>query len=327
MALYCYWDWSGGAPTSEGEGSLVCIEVPDEIEIPPEEPDEGEADADAEITLPDGTTIDATALLPPFVGLKEIAWLGEPWKTLFGVRTDGTLVSLTYDKDEDVWGWARHPMNNGAVTSICVIPSATDEQGELWAMIQRVVDGQNVHYIERMAPRHQPSDSSDKAPYIFPDCALTYSGAAATSFSGADHLKGLTCRVWADGVDVGDVEIAADGTFSIDAEAETVAVGIHTDASMVSLPTARLSTERQIVQEVVIRFSETLGGKAGTLSGQMDTLNFRAPSDYMDTSPPLWDGDKVVTVSAKWDDSGVYSIIQDTAGPMTILATFPKYKA
>lgn len=324
MAQYCYWEGGYGLV----EGSIyICIDIEDEIVIPPDPPEEGEEDPAAEITLPDGSTVSATASFPPFSGLKEIAWHSEPWKTLWGVRTDGTLVGMTYDKDEDVWGWHRHPMSNGAVTSICVIPSSTDEQSELWAVIQREVGGDAVYYVERMSPRHQPEDENDKDGYNFLDSSLVYDGSPATSFSGATHLAGLTCRVWADGTDVGNVEVSAGGAFTLAEAASVVKVGIHTDATMISLPTARLATERQIVQEVVVRFSETLGGQAGVLSVQMDNLNFRAPSDFMDDSPPLWDGDMGVTVGSKSDDSGVYTIIQNTAGPMTILATFPKYKA
>lgn len=316
MNYYCY----------EILGEYRCIEIP-EVVIPPDPPAPGEEDPDGEITLPGGGTAPAIATVPPIVGLKQIAWHSEPWKTLWGVRTDGLLVGCTYDKDEDVWGWHRHPMANGAVTSICVIPSGKDEQNELWAVVRRVINEQTLHYIERMTPRYQPIDENDKTPYTFPDSALRYSGAPATSFTNANHLAGQTCRVWADGIDVGDVEVSLAGTFSLEDAAEDVVVGIHTDASFISLPTARLATERQIIAEVGIKFFETSGGKVGQLHGDMEDLQFRAPDTPMDESPPLYDGDKTITIGSRHDDTGVYTIIQNTAGPMTILAAFPKFKA
>jgi hypothetical protein len=322
MAEYCYWVGEPGGV----EGSYICIGI-DEIVIPPELPDEGETDPDAEITLPDGTSVAATATAPPLVGLKEMAWHGEPWNTLWGVRTDGLLVGMTYDKDEDVWGWHRHPMNNGAVISACVIPSSSDEQNECWVMVRRTINSATKHYIERMTARIQPEDENDKDRYNFLDSSIAYSGSAVTSFTGAAHLAGQSCRVWGDGVDLGDVTVSALGAFTIPVASAKVVIGIQTDATMISLPTARLSTERQIVSEVIVRFFETLGGKAGNLNGQMDTLQFRTPGTPMDDSPPLWDGDMKVKVGGKHDDVGVYTITQDTAGPMTILATFPSYKA
>lgn len=333
MGLYCYWDTSGGGTGGGGGGypgdvvaGLVCIEIPDEIEIPPVDPGEGEDDPSGEITLPDGTVIDATGLTTPFIGIKQMAWQSSPWKCLWAVRTDGTLVSCTYDKTEDVWAWARHPMSNGAVVSICVIPTAGSDQEELWAVVRRVMNEATVHYLERMTPRVTPTSATDKSGFNFLDCSLTYSGAATTSFTGATHLEDGDYRVWADGVDVGDVTVTG-GAFTLAAEAEEVVVGIQTNATLISLPTARLSTERQIVQSVTARFFETLGGQAGTLGVQMDDLQFRSVDSPMDTSPPLWDGDMEVTVGGRHDDSGVYTIIQNTAGPMTLLATFPKYKA
>lgn len=314
---YCY-DSSGG-------GGYICIVLP-EIIIPPIPPIPGETDPGGGITLPGGGTAPAIALAPSIVGLKQIAWHGEPWKTLWGVRTDGLLVGCTYDKDEDVWGWHRHPMTNAAVTSICVIPSGTSEQNELWAMVRREIGDETVHYMERMTPRIQPEDEFDKDGYTFPDSALRYSGSPETDFTGATHLAGETCRVWADGVDVGDVVVSDTGTFTLDDPASEVVIGIHTDATLISLPTTRISTERQIISEVVIRFFETIGGQVGQLHGTMDKLQFRAPDTHMDDSPPLWDGDKPITIGGRHDDNGIYTIIQDTAGPMTILATFPKYK-
>lgn len=325
MGLYCYWVSSGGFDGTAGE--LVCIDIPDEIEVPPDPPAESEEDPSGEITLPDGTVVDATGLTQPFVGLKQIAWQGEPYRCLWGVRTDGLLVSCTYDKEEDVWAWARHPMSNGAVMSIAVIPSATSEQDELWAVIQREVDGATVHYVERMTPRIEPDDEFDKSDYNFLDASLSYSGSATTSFTGADHLEGQVCRVWADGIDVGDVTVTA-GAFTLAVAAAEVKVGILTSATLVSLPTARLSTDRQIVAGMKVRFYETLGGQAGRLPSNMERLQLRAPSSFMDDSPPLYDGDyEIRGVGGVYDDLGVWAVQQDTAGPMTISAVFPQYKA
>lgn len=316
---FCYWE-------AELE-DWVCIEVIVPPVIPPEEPTEGETDPGGEITLSDGTTVDATALNAPFVGLKQIAWQGEPYKTLWGVRTDGLLVGMTYDKDEDVWGWHRHSMSNGAVVSIAVIPSATTEQDELWAVIQREVDGNTVHYIERMSPRIEPAAVTDKSSYNFLDSSLSFSGAPATSFSGADHLEGLTCRVWADGIDVGDVEIVS-GAFTLEYAASEVKVGILSAATLITLPPARLATERQIIGGLVVRFYETLGGKAGAFPGALDELQLRTVDTPMDDSPPLTSADyEIKGVGSGWSDNTFCVIQQHTAGPMTIIAIFPSYRA
>lgn len=305
-----------------------CVDIPDFPTIPEDPPTTGETDPDpdAGVTLPDGSTGSATAMTPPLVGVKQMAWQSQPYKCLWCVRTDGLLVSLTYDKDEDVWAWARHPMTNGSVYSVAVIPSATSEQDEVWLVVQRTIGIETRFYVERMTARIEPADLTDKSRYTFPDCSLRYSGAPATHFSGCDHLEGQTCRVWADGSDAGDVVIAG-GAFDLTTPASEVAVGIHSGALVISLPAARLATDRQIIGEVAIKFAETLGGSVGPFAGQADEIPFRDTDTPMDDSPPMVNALMRVHIAGSHDDLGVYTIAQDTAGPMTILAVFPDYKA
>lgn len=321
--FYCYFE--GGS----SEGNLVCVEIPDRIVIPPEEPGAGEDDPTGEILLPDGTTIDATALTAAFAGVKQIAWQGRPYSCLWGVRTDGLLVSLTYDKDEDVWGFARHPMTNGAVMSIAVIPSATSDQDELWLVVRRVIGEDTKHFVERMTPQILPEDEDDKARFNFLDCSLSFSGTAANHFTGATHLAGETVRGWGDGLDIGEIIIDGSGEFDLpdDLEVEELKIGIHTDAVLVSLPTAQLATQRQTISKVIVRFVNSAGGKAGRSPSDLEELQFRMVSQEMDATPPLFSGDMELILGGGHDDQGTYIIVADTPGPQTILAVFPIYVA
>lgn len=315
------------------QGGEICFEIPDEVTIPPEPPLQGETDPGGQIRLPDGTYIDATALTAPFSGVKQIAWQAQPWKVLWMLRTDGTLLSLTYDKDEDVWAPARHPMRNGAVVSIAVIPSANSEQDELWLVVRRMVGGQVKHFHERMTPRITPANAADKARYNFLDCSLSYSGAATDTFSGFDHLPGERLRVWADGADAGEVTVEAlpnDGGwgFTLPKAASVVHAGLHTDGTMISLPAARLATDRQTVVKVAVLFQNTLAGKIGRGPEEtMEPISFRAVHDQMDASPLLFNGAMEVTIGGAYDDLGLWVIRRDTPGPMTVIAAYPTYDA
>lgn len=302
---------------------------PDLPDLPPLPPVDGETDPDpdAGVTQPDGSTMPATASTPPFIGVKQMAWQSRPWQCLWLVRTDGLLVSVTYDKTEDVWAPARHPMTNGAVMSVAVIPSSTSDQDEVWVAVQRTIGGEAKIYVERMTPRIEPVSLDDKARYTFLDSSLRYSGTPETHFSGADHLEGQTCRVWADGADMGDVVIEG-GAFDLDDAASEVVVGLLAGALVVSLPLERLFTERQIIGEIIVKVIETLGGQAGQLFiGQPETLLFRDTEAAMDASPPMVSGYLKVVIAATHDDDGIYVVGNDTAGPMTITAIIPSYKA
>ena len=47
------------------------------------------------------------------------AWARKPYKIIWAVRDDGVLLSLTYLKEQEVVGWARHD-TNGQVVSVAV---------------------------------------------------------------------------------------------------------------------------------------------------------------------------------------------------------------
>lgn len=52
--------------------------------------------------------------------LLEMAWCEEPYKVIWATRDDGILLSLTYLKEQDVMGWARHD-TAGQWWSVCSV--------------------------------------------------------------------------------------------------------------------------------------------------------------------------------------------------------------
>jgi hypothetical protein len=84
----------------------------------------------------------------------EWAWCEEPFKIIWAVREDGILLSFTYMKEQDIYGWARHD-TNGQFLSVCSIAEGVLNQQEnrLYLVVQRFINGKYVKYIERMASR------------------------------------------------------------------------------------------------------------------------------------------------------------------------------
>ena len=81
----------------------------------------------------------------------EMAFQRAPYKIIWAVRSDGTLLGLTYFPEHKVYGWHKHEIGgNGLVKSICVIPG--DGEDELWMVVERTIDGSTVKYVERMKP-------------------------------------------------------------------------------------------------------------------------------------------------------------------------------
>ncbi len=80
------------------------------------------------------------------------AYQRNPGSILWCVLGDGTLLSMTYEREQGVVAWAKHFLGgNGAVESIAVIPGVTED--EVWLTVQRTIHGVTKRYLEQMQPR------------------------------------------------------------------------------------------------------------------------------------------------------------------------------
>jgi len=256
-----------------------------------------------------------------------IAWAREPLRTLWAVRSDGMLLSLTYKREEQVYAWARHP-RDGAVESIAVIPTPDGASDELWLVTRRVVGGQTVRHIEYMAQPFEPVDANDKALMPYLDAALFYDGAPATVFSGLDHLEGRTVKVLADGA-LHPERVVTGGAITLDHAASKVLVGLGYTSRLKTLRleggamgTAQGKVKR--IARLTVRVLNAIGGKAGTTETQMEDLVRRDQSDPTDASPPLRSGDFDVFPASDYESDGQITIVQDEPLPLDILCIMPR---
>jgi hypothetical protein len=70
-------------------------------------------------------------------GIVQMAWQSDK-RILWAVRTDGTLIGLTYNKAQKVIGWHRHE-TDGVVESVSVIYGDHDSEDEVWLVVARDV--------------------------------------------------------------------------------------------------------------------------------------------------------------------------------------------
>jgi hypothetical protein len=122
-------------------------------------------------------------------GIAEIAYQAEPWSILWVACEDGSLLGLTYMRDQDVVGWHRHNLAGEAVKvhSVAIIPGP--RQDEVWLAIERRVAGNLRRSVERMAEAFAPTHADDKRSAFFVDCGRSYDGAGASALtpgSGAE---------------------------------------------------------------------------------------------------------------------------------------------
>ena len=111
---------------------------------------------------------DLTAMASHLVlgkSIEEWAWQGHPFQCVWLVRNDGTFLSMTYLREQQVVGWARHD-TAGLVESVCVVPEGSEDA--LYLSVNR--DG--TRYIERMESR----EVLDIRDAFFVDSGLSYDG-------------------------------------------------------------------------------------------------------------------------------------------------------
>lgn len=87
-----------------------------------------------------------------FNGFQTVSWCWaeEPYKLAWLVRDDGTLLSLTYLKEQEVYAWSRHD-TAGQFVSVCSITEPPVDA--VYTIVQRLVQGKYYYFSERMDNR------------------------------------------------------------------------------------------------------------------------------------------------------------------------------
>ena len=139
--------------------------------------------------------VDRTILSPHIFGdgVTDMAVQRDPESILWLTRTDGTLVTMTRETDQEVTSWARHT-TNGTYTSVAIIPSQASSYDEAWVIVERWINGSQKKYVEYFEDIEVP-DRQDLCVYLH--SALTYnayssSNSSATTISLAASTGSVT---------------------------------------------------------------------------------------------------------------------------------------
>lgn len=258
--------------------------------------------------------------------LLEWAWAEEPYKIVWAVRNDGTLLSLTFIKEQEFIGWAHHVTTGGLFLSVCsIVEQATvGFQNFVYTVVQRTVQGQTVKYIERMEERATTGLVKD---FWTVDAGLQYSGTPATTFSGGQHLSGLTCTGLADGQIIPAFVMPASGSFTLGTAASKVTVGLAYECDLQTLyidlgqPTVQSKDKK--IPVVTLRVTETLGltigSAAANLVAMKDLVRGNVGQNTNTVVTDLVTGDATTTIDPKWQEQGQIYLRQPYPYPASVL--------
>jgi hypothetical protein len=266
--------------------------------------------------------------------LLEWAWGEEPYKIIWAVRNDGTLLSLTFIKEQDFIGWAHHDTENvdAKFKSVATIVEAASVgyQNFVYTVVSRTINATPVKYIEYFPERGVSSTPQD---YFTVDCGISYSGSPATTFQGGEFLAGKTCTGLADGKVITPCVMSANGNFTLSPAASKVTVGLAFTAQLQTLyldmtggPT--IQSKMKSLPQVTVRVVDTLGLKIGSDSSNLVTMkdlvvgNVGSMLNQVVTG--LVTGDARTVLDPKWQEQGQIFIQQSTPFPATILGIIPQ---
>ena len=240
---------------------------------------------------------------------------------------DGSLVSLTYIKEHEVWAWTRHE-TDGVFEDVTVVAEGLEDVP--YFIVRRKIGGVDRRYVERMQTRlfEKVEDA------FFVDSGLTYSGTPATLLSGLSHLNEKTVVAMADGNVVRNLTVS-NGSVTLPFAASKVHVGLPYEATLMTLDLdtgmvqglGTVQGRKKTVAEVTLRVEKTRGIWIGTADETRDSgklIEFKQrSSEAWDEAIGLMTGDLEITPIADWTNGGNIVIKQFDPLPMTILAIMP----
>jgi hypothetical protein len=257
--------------------------------------------------------------------ITDIAYQRHPNSTIWAVRSDGALLSMAYQREHDVAGWARHITGpdmqdttpaKGKFESVCVIPHWNGDRDVSFFVVNRLINGSQVRYVEYM------DDLGGFYGNLGMDCALTYVGAPTTSVSGLTHLANETVKILGDGAVYPDAVVSAGGIVTLSGLPVTkaeIGLGFNSKLETMRVEVPQQGTSQGVQKhwaKIWVRVYKTLG-----MFIQGEEKPFRKAPDKMDQPPPIFSGD-IQHEGTGLDRDGIITIEQRQPLPQIVCAIF-----
>jgi hypothetical protein len=201
--------------------------------------------------------------------VKDWAYSQEPDSIVWLVRSDGALLSMTYQREQQVVAWARHDTVGGEFESVAVI--AEGSRDVPYAVVKRQINGQTVRYIEYLDARR--FDTIEE--FFCVDSGLTYdgrsdSGVTATLTGGTEWKTTESLTLTASAASFSSGDVGKRVRVYNGSEFADVDVDAYVSDTVVTVSPVRLVPEaiRDYAAEQWGRMAETLSG-LDHLEGEM----------------------------------------------------------
>lgn len=259
-----------------------------------------------------------------------------PNSVVWMVRSDGTMLGLTYVPELDVWGWHRHD-TDGVIENVCVVPENNEDA--VYLIVRRTINGSTKRFIERMMDRY----FDDESDAWFVDCGVKYEGAPVSTLNGLSHLEGKSVAIYADGATRATpnnpaytVRTVAGGSVALGGSYSEVLVGLPylSDLETLDVDSSEAQTvkgQKRIVTQIIASFFKTRGLWAGKPDSPTTPLPLKGlqkvPLDAQlgeTATTPLSDT-RDIPIESDWDNHGRVLFRQPDPLPAQILMIAPDF--
>ncbi|MGI9491712.1 MAG: hypothetical protein ACR2QF_04845 [Geminicoccaceae bacterium] len=261
-------------------------------------------------------------------GVTQAAYQQDPENIIWCCLENGGLVSLGYDRVENVIAWTRHPMPGRTVSSVMTLPGSqsgnSEQRDELWM----VVRSGNINRVEIMEPFWRGVNYGDVlADAYYVDSGVRYDGPATSTIDGLGHLEGQTVNALVDGRNLGQFTVTGGQvTFPVAGTKANVGLPINYFFKSVKIeggsPIGTAIGKKRVISEVAISLLDSCEVRCGTVRAELE------PVEFFDDQTVLLNGDYRVNCAHTWQqdrDPRIY-VEGDGPCPMTMLALGPRQR-
>jgi hypothetical protein len=247
-------------------------------------------------------------------GIKYIGWHQNPYNLLWCILNNGEMAVLSYQRDQNVWGWGRF-VESGTILSAT---SPTVNGDHFFVRLSGLVPGRiDLEY-----------ESWHRSGFVDHGVRKVET-VAFTTVDGLDHLEGRTVRVLVDDIDnpskttdmlaVHPDRVVSGGQITLQAPATEAVVGVGYTPRLVTLPLevpTREGTQiffQKTYPEIYVAVKDSFGI---TINGHRPPD--RRPQTPMNTREP--DRTYLVRVSDNdWNEDGSITVEQELSLPVEVL--------
>lgn len=232
------------------------------------------------------------------------------------VTETGHLIGCTYEKNQKVLAWHKHE-TSGKFKSICILPTKGNDQ--LYAAVERTINGQSKTYIEALIDSWEPADKVENAFYV--DSGLVYEGEPIGNLVGLQHLEGEQVYVLVDGWVHPPVTVV-NGSIQLQDKGSKISVGLPFTSYFLSLipqSQQRLTVgQPRRICNAIIAFEDSVDFKYKAQSEEHEEIAYGGPTRIMNKAKPLSSQHKEINIMGSSEKTAQLELWQNRPLPLII---------